>query len=173
MLDQAERVTIGRIERAFGVRGEVKVQSLSDVPGRFGQLKEVTLVAPAGDSLTTTVTHVRPGGRSYIMGFEAFTTPEEAARFRGAWLQIPRTASPSLADGLYYEYDLLGMTVVDEDKHILGRVEEILESSGNHIFVVRRAQQELLIPALKRVIAAVDLVGRVMTIRAEGMVESP
>ena len=173
MFDQAERVTIGKIERPFGVRGEVKVHSLSDVPGRFDQLKQVTLVAPSGDSLTTTVTHVRPGGRSYIMGFEAFTTPEEAARFRGAWLQIPHSASPSLADGLYYEYDLLGMTVMDEDKTILGTVEEILESSGNHIFVVRRGQQELLIPALKRVIAAVDVVGRAMTIRAEGMVESP
>jgi 16S rRNA processing protein RimM len=171
MLDHAERVTIGKIERPFGVRGEVKVQSLSDVPGRFNRLKDVTLVAPAGDSLTTTVTHVRSGGRSYIMGFEAFTTPEEAARFRGAWLQIPRSASPSLADGLYYEYDLLGMTVMDENRNIHGTVEEILESSGNHIFVVRRKHQELLIPALKTVIAAVDLVGRVMTIRA-GMVES-
>ena len=167
MPDHAERVIIGKIERPFGVRGEVKVQSLSDVPGRFGQLNEVTLVAPAGDSLTTIVTHVRPGGRSYIMGLEAFTTPEEAARFRGAWLQIPRSASPSLGDGTYYEYDLLGMTVMDEDKNILGTVEEILESSENHIFVVRREQQELLIPALKRVIARVDLVGRVMTIRAE------
>ena len=63
------------------------------------------------------------------------------------------------------------MTVVDEDKNILGTVEEILESSENHIFVVRREQQELLIPALKSVIAAVDLVGRVMTIRVD-MVES-
>jgi len=87
-------------------------------------------------------------------------------------LQIPRSASPSLADGLYYEYDLLGMTVMDEGKNVLGTVEEILESSGNNIFVVRRGQQELLIPALKSMIAAVDLVGRVMTIRAEGMVES-
>ena len=173
MLDHAERVTIGKIERQFGVRGEVKVHSLSDVPGRFDQLKEVTLVAPAGESLTTTVTHVRPGGRSYIMALEAFRTPEEAARFRGAWLQIPRSSSPLLADGLYYEYDLLGMTVVDENNNTLGTVEEVLEFSANHLFVVRKGQQEFIIPALKRVIAAVDVAGRVMTIRAaEGMVES-
>ena len=173
MVTTPELITIGKIERPFGVHGEVKVQSLSDVPGRFGQLQDVTLAIPDGPVLTTKVTHVRPGGRSYIVGFEAFSTREEAARFRGAWLQIPRTASPSLADGLYYEYDLIGMTVEDEEKNVLGTLEEIWESSGSHVFVVRRSRHELLIPAVRKVVAAVNISERVMTVRAgEGVVES-
>ena len=74
-LDQEELVTIGRIERSFGVRGEARVRSLTDVPGRFESLGQVTLVGPPGKTLVTRVTHVRSGGPTWIMGFEAFRSP--------------------------------------------------------------------------------------------------
>ena len=45
MADAAELIAIGMIEKPFGVRGEVRVKSLSDVPWRFEGLKDVTLVA--------------------------------------------------------------------------------------------------------------------------------
>ena len=45
---QADLVTIGKIERPFGVRGEFKVRSLSDVPGRLDQLKQVQILEPTG-----------------------------------------------------------------------------------------------------------------------------
>ena len=47
-LDQAELVTIGRIERSFGVRGEARVRSLSDVPGRFEELRQVMIAGRGG-----------------------------------------------------------------------------------------------------------------------------
>lgn len=80
-LDQAELVTIGRIERSFGVRGEARVRSLTDVPGRFESLGQVTIVGPVGKTLDTRVTHVRPGGPTWIMGFEAFTTLSRSPSF--------------------------------------------------------------------------------------------
>ena len=36
---EIDLVTIGKIERPFGVKGAVKVRSLSDVSGRFDQLR--------------------------------------------------------------------------------------------------------------------------------------
>lgn len=172
MLEQVDLVTIGKIERPFGVRGEVKVHSLSDVPNRLEEVREVTLVSPSGLVLTTNVMQVRPGGRSYIMRFEAFSTPEEAAQFRGGVLQIPRAASPRLGDGQYYEYELIGMTVQDEQGRVLGILEEIWQLPGNPIFAVRQAARELLIPATKRVVASVDREARLMIVRAhEGVVE--
>lgn len=172
MLEQADLVTIGKIERPFGVRGEVKVQSLSDVPNRLEEVREVTLVSPSGLVLTTNVTGVRPGGRSYIMRFEAFSTPEEAGQFRGGVLQIPRAASPRLGDDQYYEYELIGMKVQDEQGRELGILEEIWQLPGNSVFAVRQAGRELLIPATKRVVASVDLGARLMIVRAhEGVVE--
>ena len=166
MVEQADLVTIGKIERPFGVRGEVKVRSLSDVPNRLQQVREVTLVSPSGIVMTTNVTHARPGGRSYIMGFEAFSTPEEAAQFRGGMLQIPRSSSPQLGENEYYEYELIGMTVRDESGAVLGILEEIWQLPGNPVFVVRHAGRELLIPATKKAVASVDRVERCMAVRA-------
>ncbi len=164
-LDQAELVTIGRIERSFGVRGEARVRSLSDVPGRFDALREVTIVASSGKNIVTRVTHVRSGGPTLIMGFEAFTTPEQVAEFRGGLLQVPRGDSPALPTGQYYQCDLIGMVVQDEAGTVLGRLEEVLAMSDNQAFVVRQDGKEWLIPAAKQIVVAVDLAKRVMTVR--------
>jgi 16S rRNA processing protein RimM len=172
MLEQTDLVTIGKIERPFGVRGEVKVQSLSDVPNRLEEVRKVTLVSPSGLVVTTNVTYARPGGRFYIMRFEAFSTPEEAAQFRGGVLQIPRAESPKLGTDQYYEYELIGMRVQDEQGRGLGILEEIWQVPSNPVFAVRQDGRELLIPATKRVIASVDREARLMIIRAhEGVVE--
>ena len=172
MADSAELIAIGRIEKLFGVRGEVRVRSLSDVPGRFEGLTQVTLVAPSGRALVTGVTRVRANGNSYVLGFDAFTTPEEAAVFRGGLIKIPRGQAPPLPAGQYYEFDLIGMTVVDGAGQLLGTLEEVLETASNHVFVVRREGREILIPAIKHAVASVDVENRTMTIRSvKGLVE--
>jgi 16S rRNA processing protein RimM len=164
-LDQAELVTIGRIERSFGVRGEARVRSLSDVPGRFEALRQVTIVGPGGKTIDTLVTHARPGGPTWIMGFEAFTTPEQVAEFRGGFIQVPRGDSPALPADQYYQCDLIGMLVQDETGTVLGRLEGVWNMSDNQAFVVRQDGKEVLIPAAKQVVVAVDVAGRVMTVR--------
>jgi 16S rRNA processing protein RimM len=172
MLEESELVTIGKIERPFGVRGEVKVRSLSDVPGRLQDLREATLVAKNGLTVTAKVLHVRPGGQSFIMRFDAFATPEEASVFRGGDLKVLRATSPRLPDDHYYEHELLGMTVQDEQGRVLGTLDEVWQLPGNPVFVVRAAGRELLVPALKRAVASVDQAGRIMVVRAtEGVVE--
>lgn len=172
MADSAELIAIGKIEKLFGVRGEVRVRSLSDVPGRFEGLTQVTLVAPSGRALVTGVTRVRANGNSYVLGFDAFTTPEEAAVFRGGLIKIPRGQAPPLPAGQYYEFDLIGMTVVDRAGQLLGTLEEVLETASNHVFVVRREGREILIPAIKHAVASVDVENRTMTIRSvKGLVE--
>lgn len=92
----ADLVTIGKIERHFGVRGEFKVRLLSDVPGRLDHLKQVQVVAPTGQVVEKTVAHVRRAGSTYIMGFVGVTTPEEAVALRGGLIQVPRRPAATL-----------------------------------------------------------------------------
>ncbi len=172
MPERDELVTIGRIERPFGVRGEVKVRSLSDVPGRFDGLDQVTIVTPAGKAVRTTVTRVRPAGPVFIVGFADFGSPEEARTLCGAWVQIEREAAPPLPEGQFYECDLIGMAVLDEQRNPLGTIERVLDLPGNRVFAVRRGAQELLIPAARDFIVRVDLERRELTVRTiEGLVE--
>lgn len=173
MARTSELIVVGQIVKPFGVKGEVRVRSLSDVPGRLAGLKTATLVAASGREVTTAVSRVREeSGGFFIMGFEAFASPEEAAAFRGGFVKIPRARSPVLPEGQFYESDLIGLRVVEEGGGELGVLEEILETGSNHVFVVRRGSREILIPSTKEAVAAVDVRAGVMTVRRmEGLWE--
>ncbi|WP_447973330.1 ribosome maturation factor RimM [Nitrospira sp. Kam-Ns4a] len=175
MGDSTELIAIGQILKPFGVRGDVWVRSLSDVPGRFERLRRVTIEAPTGRTLVTAVQRVRADKRApgtYVVGLEAVTSPEQAAAWRGGLLKIPKGEAPPLPDGQYYEFQLIGLTVQDETGMVLGTLEEIWETGAHHVFAVRRDDREILVPAAKQVVAAVDLARRTMTIRRlEGLLD--
>lgn len=165
MVSPLETVTVGRIERSFGVKGEVRVRPLSDVPGRFEGLKSVSLLARSGKTLETSVTHVRRVGAEFILGLAGLTTPEDASLWRGGLIQTIRGSVPRLPDGWYYECDLVGLAVSTEEGQPIGVLEEIWDLPGNPLFVVRQETKEILIPAAKELVRAVDLAARKMTVR--------
>lgn len=165
MVSALDTVTVGLVERPFGVKGEVKVRSLSDVPGRFETLTSVSLVAKDGRTMDTSVTHVRRAGERFIVGLAGLTTPEEAGLWRGSLIQAPRGIVPRLPAGQYYECDLVGLGVQTDQGLPIGVLEEIVELPGGHVFVVRQGAKETLIPAAKEWVTAVDLEHRLMTVR--------
>ncbi len=158
-------VTVGKLVKPFGVRGQARVLSLTDVPNRFENLKEVTLESPAGQTLVTTVTDVHSDGRSYLLRFGAFSTPEEVGTYCGAWLKIPRTEVPPAPDGHHYQFELIGLSVQDESGHVLGTLEEVMTLPHQHVFVVRGPDKEYLLPALRKWIMSVDPAGGVMIVK--------
>ncbi|MDF0674589.1 MAG: ribosome maturation factor RimM [Nitrospira sp.] len=165
MVTPSETVTVGRIERPFGVKGEVKVLPLSDVPGRFEGLGTVSLLARNGQTLETSVTHVRRVGAGFVLGLTGLTNPEDASLWRGGFIQTIRGSVPRLPDGQYYECDLVGLAVSTEEGQPIGVLEEIWDLPGNPLFVVRREAKEILIPAAKELVRTVDLTARKMTVR--------
>lgn len=165
MVGSIETVTVGQIGRPFGVKGQVKVRPLSDVPGRFDELTDVHLVAKDGRTLETSVTTVRRAGTDLIVGFAGLTTPEEAKLWSGGLIQVARGATPVLPAGQYYECDLVGLEVRTDQGQLLGVLEEVWELPGNHVFVVRQGAKETLIPAAKEWVTVVDLDRRTMTVR--------
>lgn len=165
MVAERDTVTVGQIERPFGVKGEVKVRSLTDVPGRWESLTKVSVVGRHGQSFETAVTGVRQTSRGIIVRLAGLTTPEEAGQWRGGLIQVPRGTTPPLPDGAYYECDLLGLAVYSDTGEALGNLEEVWALPASHVFVVRQGEKELLIPAARDLIIGVDLRQRRMTVR--------
>ena len=165
-IDTRPLVTIGKVTRVHGLCGEVKVQSLSDVPGRFETLERVLVVDRHGTLRELAVRAWRRLGGDYLLAFDGITTPEAAASLVGGWLQIAAEQSAPLPEGRYFEHDLLRMTVRTEDGALVGELTEILPTGANAVFVVIGATgKEQLIPATREVVRAVDVPGRLMTIR--------
>ncbi len=150
-------VIIGKILKPFGVKGEVRVESMTDVPGRFEQLEDVTLELSNGQLVNTMVKSVRATGQGYLIAFSAFDNPEEAEAFRGSWIKVPVHPNLPREKDVYYQFELIGLEVQDPEGTNLGNVEEVLEYPQHHVFVVRGGAHELLIPATKNTIHQVDI----------------
>jgi 16S rRNA processing protein RimM len=70
---------------------------------------------------------------------------------------IPRQSFPPLPPGEYYWFEIEGLTVYASDGQRLGTITEIIYTGSNDVYVVRHGTREVLVPALKDVVQAIDL----------------
>ena len=155
------RIVIGRVGAAHGIHGDLRIIPLTDFPERFSALREVMV----GDELLH-VAHVKPQGKNFLMRFREYTVREEAQRLTGRLLTVAREEAAPLDEGEYYVFDIVGLTVYDEEGHEFGTVENVLKTGSNDVYAVRAADgREILIPALRAVVLAIDVPGGRMTVR--------
>ena len=155
------RIVIGRVGAAHGIHGDLRVIPLTDFPERFTALREVMV----GDELLH-VAHIKPQGKNFLMRFREYAVREEAQRLTGRLLTVAREEAAPLDEGEYYVFDIVGLTVYDEEDNELGSVENVLRTGSNDVYAVRSEDgRELLIPALRAVVQSSDLPGGRMTVR--------
>ncbi len=151
--DIPEDVTVGRIVSAHGISGGVRVQVMSDVPHRFDPGQSLCI---GGRSYQ--ISSSAPASRSQvILRLQDIDTIGAARGLVSQSVTVPRSSVPQLREGEYYHFQLLGMRVLTEEGECLGRVQEILETGSNDVYVVSGESGEVLIPALTEVIREVRL----------------
>lgn len=169
-------ILVVEVLRAHGLRGEVQARLLADSWAAIGRPTTLCLVTEEGGIDTAprpfVVEWVRGSGSRLILKLAGVETRAAAAGLAGRRLGIPRATAPVLPEGQYYHYDILGLTVVDEGGRDLGRVAEIVSTPANDVYVVRGPRGEWLLPAVRAVVAAVDLEAGLVRVRAaDGLLE--
>jgi len=152
-----EWVTIGKVTAPHGVRGEVRVYPLTEFPDRFFDLARVFLCRGEGRS-ERRVSRVKGLARGlFLLKLEGIDTRDEAERWRGAEVQVPRAEAVPLPPGRYYVFELVGARVVTKDGAPVGRLEDVLATAANDVFVVRSEEgREILVPAVRHVVLSID-----------------
>ncbi len=147
-----EFVTIGRVVKAHGIRGEVVVHPLSDVPGRFDVGTEVEV----GDRRRT-ISASRPHQGRMLLGFGDVSDRSTAEGLRG--LEV-RAAPVDVADSdTFFAHELLGLRVRHLDGTDLGVVTalfELPEAAGYDLLEVTRTQGVWLLPCADDLVEAVE-----------------
>jgi 16S rRNA processing protein RimM len=175
-----EYLIIGQIVGPFGVRGEVKLDIMSDHPERYPQLKRVFLGSePDGAKGRREVAVLR--GRLHtvkqqaLLKLEGINTPEEAEKLRGQLVQVPIAEAWPLEEGAYYEYQIIGLPVRTTAGRDLGIVRSILYLGSNDVYTVKAADpaaREYLIPAIKDVIKEINIeAGYILIEPIEGLLD--
>jgi len=159
----AERVVVGVIRRTRGVRGELVVESQSDIPDRFSNLKHVYLVTAAG-ARPVTITGVKYVREEVWITLAEITQREEAQALRGATLEIEIEQRPKLPEGEYYYDELEGMEVYDTENRRLGTITTVYPRGGQDVYGVETEHGEALIPADSGIVKRVDMASRKMFI---------
>jgi 16S rRNA processing protein RimM len=101
---------------------------------------------------------IRGAANDRIVKLVGYELPETVGRFRNVILYIKASEVPKLPEGEYYHHQLLGLTVVDEAGQVLGKLDQILETGANDIYLVKTPEdKELLLAAVEEVVLDINL----------------
>jgi 16S rRNA processing protein RimM len=170
--DLPETVAVGRVLRPHGVRGEVVVEVLSDVPARFRKGSRVTGVREGAPPLPLTVAAGRVHKTGAVVRFEGYDDRDRAGELRGLDLEVPRAEVPKAPRGTYYQFELLGCLCRDRGEE-LGRVVEVVEDGGGVMLIVEGEGRRVPVPFVKEILRRVDVArGRIDLALPEGLLEA-
>lgn len=149
-------VAVGRVQGPFGLKGELKVLSLTDNPDRFAPKAKLF----AGLQPVSVATEREAQGYVYLT-LKGFSNRTSVEKFRHALLQVPESELPELEEGEYYRFQLIGLTVVDTAGAVLGTVSELIETGATDVYIVKPAEgPDILLAATDDVVKSVDLVAK-------------
>ena len=159
---------MGRVTRAHGVRGEVAVLVLSEVQGRFEPGSRLLLQ----NGRTLTVRSNRAHRSRLLVRFEGIPDRTAAEPLAGEYLFVDRSEVPAAPEDAFWPHDLEGSEVVTESGRSLGRIAEIVHGEANDVWVAAEGEREILVPALKDVVASVDVAAKRVVVREiPGLIE--
>jgi 16S rRNA processing protein RimM len=161
-------MTVGRVVKPQGRKGEVLVEPLSDRPGRFPGLRQVFLPGAGGGARALRVEACWPHKGRFVLKLEGVGDIDAAERLRDAELRIGEEELDPLPEGSYYHHQLRGLRAVTSAGE-LGSVAEVLETgAGAAVLVVRGPRGESLLPLAREFVRRVDLAaGRIELVLPE------
>ena len=162
---------IGKIISYWGTKGFLKVYALTFSPERFYNLSGVFLSSEK-DRQFYKIQEVRPyKGNVWLFKLEDIDTITDAEKVKGFYLEVPEEEVITLPKDTYFVDDLIGLEVFSLEGEYIGTLENIIEGLASDIYVVKRGEKEVLIPAVKEFVREIDLgKGKILIKIIEGLV---
>ena len=162
---------IGVILDVFGIKGEVKILSLRDEPGRFLDLEKVTLVKPSGEEVAFRVEEVRIHKDHALVKFEGITSRTDAEALKRCYVRVPDDECTEMEKTQTQREKLQGLEVYTMAGDRLGILEEVILTGANDVYEVRDGEKTILLPAISDVIKCIDLEsGRIIVELLPGLI---
>jgi 16S rRNA processing protein RimM len=157
-------VLIGKIVGTHGVKGTCKIQSFADSLAVFEPGETLLVRRPDGSENSYEIIRVKPHSRGALLTLKDVANREQAKTLIGTELYIDRARLPKLDNGTYYWFDLIGLKVYTTEDRYIGRLDSIIETGANDVYVVKKEDREILIPALKSVVRVIDTEQKTMQV---------
>jgi 16S rRNA processing protein RimM len=153
-----DRIALGIIRKAHGIRGEASVEAWSDSPERFTEVSAVTLASPDESSTRDAVIEsVRIHAGRALLKFSGIDSPEEVQLLQNWTVEVPESQARTLDADEYFLHDLIGLTLIDGDGAARGNVIRIEETGGGVLLVVNGPRGTFDVPFAADICTKVDL----------------
>ncbi|AII57708.1 ribosome maturation protein RimM [Dehalococcoides mccartyi] len=149
---QEEYILIGKVLGIWGMNGGLKIGVLTDFPERFDIGNKLLIRRTA-----YTVSQTSWQKAQAVIHLSEITDIDAAEELIGAPVEIPFSALKKLPEGVYYDFQLIGLEVVGLSGEKIGQIKEILHMPSNDIYVISYGAKEALIPAVKDVVKEINL----------------
>jgi 16S rRNA processing protein RimM len=154
MTDEAEFVTIARVAKTQGRRGEVAATLLTDFPELFATRRKLHALSESGSAgpgrneasrrALDVEDHWFHKGM-VVLKFQGVESISDAEKLIGSELQVPRSERAELGSDQFYVSDLVGCTVTDSGREI-GRIGDVQFGSGEAPLLVVEGEKQYLVP---------------------------
>jgi len=159
-----ELVTIAKILKTRGLRGETVAELLTDFPERFENLEDVTGVAPDGTRHDLKLEKFWFQKDRVILKFAGYDSIESAEALRNYEVCVPESEAVELDEGEFFDWELAECDAETIDGVKIGRVNEVMRTGGTEILVVKGADKEYLIPFSETICVEVDIENKVIKV---------
>ena len=156
-MEKNDHVLIGEIVGVHGLKGTNKFRSYAESLSLFKPGNSILVCESGGQKKEREINWVKPHGGSALVSFKGIEDRDQAETLVGSELFILKEALPDLEEDTHYWFDLIGMEVFSTEEKYLGRIDSIIETGSNDVYVVKDNQKEVLIPALESVVLSIDI----------------
>ena len=152
-----ELVAIAKIAKPRGLRGEVVAEVLTDFPGRFDGLEDITAVLPNGEQRELKIGNAWFQKERIVLKFESVDSVEEAEALRDAEVCVAEAETVELEEGEYFDWQIEECEVVTLENESVGTVRELMRTGGTEILVIDGNGKDLLVPFAESICVEVDV----------------
>ncbi|WP_114966329.1 ribosome maturation factor RimM [Alkalilacustris brevis] len=170
-MNPSDRICVGAIAGAFGVRGEVRLKSFCAAPEAIADYGPLYSEDGARSFDVALLRAVKGGFAARLSGV---SDKEAADALRGIRLYADRARLPALPDDEFYHADLIGLAVHDTGGALLGHVRAVLNHGAGDLLEVHGIglKGPVLVPFTREIVPTVDLkAGRIVADPPEGLFE--
>lgn len=168
--ERDEKICVGVITSAHGVRGHVKVRSFTAYAPDFaayGDLKD------ASGTHSYAVKIVGELKDQFLVGINGVNDRNAAEQLRGVKLYIERSRLPETAEDEFYYADLIGMAVETPQGETIGSVAAVYNFGAGDVLEVKRPDSSTeFVSFTRQTVPAVDVESRVLTVCMPETVEA-
>lgn len=151
-----DTLAIGVVRTSYGVRGEMKIRSLSGERRHFLKL-DTAILKKGRQEAQFEVERAREHGKDVVVKLKGIETPEHAKEFANWEVWVPREHAAPLRNAEFYIGDLCGCTVVHNGES-LGPVRAVCEGGASELLEVELSGgRAVLVPFVEEYVGRVDL----------------